>query len=125
MEELGYSPVIVPLSVLRRLYPLCREAGFNITVTLVHREHDWVLTDVGPEDQTRQHYALAVDYGSTNIVMQLVDMESGCVIGEEKRLTVRSPMVRTSSPGSPSPWRAAEKCCSGPLWTPSISFSMR
>ena len=70
--------------MLRRLYPLCREAGFDITVTLVHREQDWVLTDVEAGDQTRQHYALAVDYGSTNIVMQLVDMESSCVIGEEK-----------------------------------------
>ena len=84
LEELGYSPVTIPLPVLRRLYPLCREAGFDITVTLVHREQDWVLTDVEAGDQTRQHYALAVDYGSTNIVMQLVDMESGCVIGEEK-----------------------------------------
>ena len=43
LEELGYSPVTVPLPVLRRLYPMCREAGFDITVTLVHREHDWVI----------------------------------------------------------------------------------
>ena len=84
LEVLGYSPVTVPLSVLRRLYPMCREAGFDITVTLVHREHDWVLTDVEAGDQTRQHYALAVDYGSTNIVMELVDMNSGTVIGSEK-----------------------------------------
>ena len=84
LNALGYEPVTVPLPVLRRLYPLCREAGFDITVTLVHREYDWVVTDVEAGDQTRQHYGLAVDYGSTNIVMQLVDMVSGSVIGEEK-----------------------------------------
>ena len=84
LNMLGYTPVTMPLSVLRRIYPLCREAGFDITVTLVHREHDWVITDVEAGDQTQHHYGLAVDYGSTNIIMQLVDMHSGCVIGEEK-----------------------------------------
>lgn len=84
LKALGYGPVAVPLSVLRRLYPLCREAGFDITVTLVHREREWSVIDVEAGDQTGHHYGLAVDYGSTNIVMQLVDMASGCVIGEEK-----------------------------------------
>ena len=84
LDALGYAPVTMPLPVLRRLYPLCREAGFDITVTLVRRELDWVVVDVEPGDQRGQHYALAVDYGSTNIVMQLVDLISGHVIGEEK-----------------------------------------
>ena len=84
LNTLGYAPVTMPLAVLRRLYPMCREAGFDITVTLVHREQDWVVTDVEPGDQTRHHYGLAVDYGSTNIIMQLVDLYSGSVIGEEK-----------------------------------------
>lgn len=84
LNTLGYKPVTIPLQVLGRLYPLCRNAGFDITVTLVHREHDWVVTDVEAGDQTRQHYGLAVDYGSTNVIMQLVDMASGSIIGEEK-----------------------------------------
>ena len=84
LNTLGYAPVTMPLVVLQRLYPLCRNAEFDVTVTLVHREQDWVVTDVEPGDQTRHHYGLAVDYGSTNILMQLVDMHSGAVIGEEK-----------------------------------------
>ena len=84
LNTLGYEPVVFPLKVLRRLYPLCRNAGFDITVTLVHREQDWVVTAVEPGDRTGQHYGLAVDYGSTTIVMQLVDLNSGAVIGEEK-----------------------------------------
>ena len=80
LESLGYSPVVFPLSVLRRLYPLCREAGFDITVSLVHRQYDWIVTDVEAGDTTGHHYGLAVDYGSTTIVMELVDMASGTVI---------------------------------------------
>lgn len=84
---LGYEHVVVPLPVLRTLYPLCRDADFDITVTLVHREHDWVVTRVEPGDQRHNHYGLAVDYGSTTILMQLVDLNTGTVIGEEKAVT--------------------------------------
>ena len=84
LNALGYEPVTVPLHVLRQLYPMCRDANFDVTVTLVHREFDWVVTHVEAGDQTHHHYGLAVDYGSTNILMQLIDMDSGSVIGEEK-----------------------------------------
>lgn len=84
LEVLGYENITFPLHVIRKLYPLCRDAGFDITVTLVHREFDWVVTDVEAGDQRQHHYGLAVDYGSTTVVMQLVDLNSGSVIGEEK-----------------------------------------
>lgn len=84
LNTLGYAPVQIPLNVLRQLYPMCRKAAFDITVTLVHREYDWVVTHVEAGNQTHCHYGLAVDYGSTNLVMQLVDMHSGSVIAEEK-----------------------------------------
>ena len=84
LHALGYEHITFPLKVLRKLYPLCRNAGFDITVTLVHREFDWVVTDVEAGDTTARHYGLAVDYGSTTIIMQLVDMNSGAVIAEEK-----------------------------------------
>lgn len=84
LQTLGYENVTIPLPVLQKLYPLCREAGFDITVTLVHRELDWVVTRVEAGDQRQHHYGLAVDYGSTTILMQLVDLHSGAVIGEEK-----------------------------------------
>lgn len=84
LEALGYTYVTMPLRVIRKLYPLCRDANFDITISLVQRETDWVITDVEPGDQRQHHYGLAVDYGSTTIVMQLVDLNSGSVIGEEK-----------------------------------------
>ena len=84
LNTLGYDPVTIPLHVLRQLYPLCRNAGFDFTVTLVRREADWVVTHVESGDQRQHHYGLAVDYGSTSILMQLVDLNSGSLIGEEK-----------------------------------------
>lgn len=83
LNALGYSSVSFPLRVLRKLYPLCREVPGGITVTLVHTGNCWTVTDLEAGDTTFAHYGLAVDYGSTTVVMQLVDMRSGAVIGEE------------------------------------------
>ena len=82
LEVLGYENVSFPLEVLSKLYPLCRNAGFDITATLVKREFDWVVTNVEAGDTTAFHYGLAVDYGSTTIVMQLSDLNSGAIIEE-------------------------------------------
>lgn len=84
LNSIGYENIQFPLSAVRKLYPLCRDAGFDITVTLVHREYDWVVTDVESGDTTKVLYGLAVDYGSTAIIMQLIDLNSGKVISEEK-----------------------------------------
>lgn len=86
LTSLGYENIHFPLSAIRKLYPLCRDAEFDITVTLVHREYDWVVTDIEAGDTTNAIYGLAADYGSTTIIMQLIDLKSGEVISEEKEV---------------------------------------
>lgn len=86
LKALGYENVTIPLPLLQRLYPLCRDANFDVTVTLVRREYDWVLVNMEPGDHRNHHYGLAVDYGSTTIIMQLVDMNSGTVIDQVKEV---------------------------------------
>ena len=58
LQAMGYEQVTFPLKVLRKLYPLCRNAGFDITVTLVHREFDWVVTDVEAGDMLVDNAAM-------------------------------------------------------------------
>lgn len=83
LNTLGYENVTIPLPVLRTLYPMCRNADFDVTVTLVQREYDWAVTYVEPGDRRHHHYGLAVDYGSTTLIMQLLDLNTGSVIAEE------------------------------------------
>ena len=78
LAKQGFEAVTLPLPVLRRLYPLCRKTDY--TVTLARREQDWVIVDLEAGDTRGSHYGLAVDYGSTTILMALVDMNSGTVI---------------------------------------------
>jgi len=84
LQALGYGQVTLPLQVLRKLQPLVAQG--QLTVTLVHREADCVVVDVQAGDQSHSHYGLAVDLGSTMVLMGLVDMRTGTVIGQEKAL---------------------------------------
>lgn len=82
----GYQNVKMPLQVLQRLYPMCRDCGYRITATLVYREEDWIVTAVEPGDTCSAHYGLAMDYGSTTVVMQMVDLNTGAVIAQVREM---------------------------------------
>lgn len=78
-----YGKVSMPLSVLRTLYPMCRDAAYHLTVTLVFCGNGWEVLRVEPGDTSTQLYAAAVDYGSTTLVMQVVDLSTGEVLTEQ------------------------------------------
>jgi len=86
LSQRGYDKVKIPLPLLRRLYPQCRDWGYRFTATLVYREEDWLMTAIEPGDTTATHYGLAMDYGSTTMLMQLVDLTSGAVIAQAREM---------------------------------------
>ena len=86
LQDMSFENVTFPVSAFAALYPMCREAGFQITVSLVKRAYDWAVTGIEPGDTRNRHFGLAVDYGSTTIVMQLVDLNTGNIIAEEKQV---------------------------------------
>lgn len=81
--ENKYENIIMPYKVIKTLYPMCRDNNFNITVTLLKRESDWIITNVEPGDTSKNNYGLAVDMGSTTMVMQLVDLNDGTILETE------------------------------------------
>ena len=87
LSRQGFSPVTLPLPILQKLYPLCRTAENGVTVTRVYLGADWVVTALEAGDTRLHHYGLAVDYGSTTIVMELVDLNSGAVLAREREMS--------------------------------------
>ena len=75
-----FGDVSVPVQTLRKLYPLCQKANWKITATLAWDGNGWVLANVEAGDTTLQHYGLAVDLGSTTVVMEAVDLNCGEVV---------------------------------------------
>ena len=76
----NYGLVSMPVQTLRKLYPMCQKADWKITASLAWDGNGWVLANVEPGDTTRRHYGLAVDLGSTTVVMEAVDLSSGEVV---------------------------------------------
>ena len=78
-----FGDVTVPVQTLRKLYPLCQKANWKVTVSLAWNGKGWNFTHIEAGDTTAQHYGLAVDLGSTTVVMEVVDLNKGEVLASK------------------------------------------
>lgn len=87
LKDQGYAPATMTLSALRGLYPLCRACKWSITATLVYTETGFSVAAIEAGDTTNEHYGLAVDLGSTTVVMQLININTGEILAEGKEMS--------------------------------------
>lgn len=78
-----YEGAQMSLGVMRKLYPLCGNAGWRVTVTLAWTGSVWQATGLEEGDSSGRHYGVCADLGSTTVVVQLVDCNSGQVMASE------------------------------------------
>ena len=65
------------LPALQKLYPICDEADYNITVSLAWNGSIWQVVDLEAGDTAAEHYGYAADLGSTTVVVRLVNCSDG------------------------------------------------
>jgi uncharacterized 2Fe-2S/4Fe-4S cluster protein (DUF4445 family) len=70
----------VELGVLQMLGRLLRQSDWKVTVTLGRQPQGLRILQVEPGDRTRRNYGIAVDVGTTTVVVQLVSLMSGEVV---------------------------------------------
>lgn len=87
LAGLGIDSLTIPLNVLKRLRRGPGEARRNATVT-VHEESE--VLAVEPGNTVEQNFGLAVDVGTTTLVMELVDVDSGRTLDLEAALNSQS-----------------------------------
>jgi uncharacterized 2Fe-2S/4Fe-4S cluster protein (DUF4445 family) len=79
--------MVVSLSVLRKLRRVLREDDFRVTVTLARPVHPQrgknFLVNIQAGNWTRRNFGLVFDIGTTTIYGQLIDLNSGRIIGGE------------------------------------------
>ena len=78
-----YGEVSCSLPVLKKLYPLCCQADWKITLLLVWNGKSWELADIEPGDTSDEHYGFCADLGSTTLAGELVDMNTGKVLWQK------------------------------------------
>jgi uncharacterized 2Fe-2S/4Fe-4S cluster protein (DUF4445 family) len=77
----------VPLEVVRGLGRTLRDGDWNVTAVLC----DDVLLGVEPGDTTARRFALAFDLGTTTVVANLLDLETGQPAAVRSRLNRQQP----------------------------------
>jgi uncharacterized 2Fe-2S/4Fe-4S cluster protein (DUF4445 family) len=80
VEDLGYKHLKAPLAVLSGLGRTLEEGNFKATAT-VYREKEMIAVE--PGDTTEENHGLAVDIGTTTLVMDLVDLNTGRTLATE------------------------------------------
>ena len=81
-RELDSRTIHIDLTLMKRLPELLRSAGFN-TDCLVFRERSgWTVLDVRAADAAPSAAGLAVDLGTTRVVLRLIDLYSNRTLVE-------------------------------------------
>jgi uncharacterized 2Fe-2S/4Fe-4S cluster protein (DUF4445 family) len=109
LESLGYKHLKVPVDVLSMLGRTLEEGHFKVTVT-VHRQKEVIAVE--PGNTMDQNYGIAVDIGTTTLVTDLVDLNTGKTLAIQAALNSQvkrgSDVISRISYASVDPKNAAE-----------------
>ncbi|MBT3368505.1 MAG: [Fe-S]-binding protein, partial [Nitrospina sp.] len=82
-RELNTDYVKIPLHILKSLPSRLRRFNFKAKAVLFKDPHSWILVDLIDADGQDPVLGVAIDIGTTRIVLNLLDLETGNVIGEK------------------------------------------
>lgn len=84
-QELGkiIGPVDIDLDLMNIVSGVLRESGWHVTATVGVRDRGWGLVSIEKGDASGSNYGLAVDIGTTTVVVYLIDMLTGDVVDVE------------------------------------------
>ena len=80
LGKIGMENINIPLDKIQCLAKNLRDADWDATLSLSCTDYGCELTDIEAGDETRENLGLAVDLGTTTIVVELVDLNTGKVI---------------------------------------------
>ena len=70
-------------AVLNDCLAICEQSDWQVTASLGFDGRVWELLALEPGDTAAQHYGLCADLGSTTIIMELVDLNTGETLASE------------------------------------------
>ncbi|MCK7503300.1 MAG: hypothetical protein MZV70_03770 [Desulfobacterales bacterium] len=81
-KELAAETIDVDLDLLKQLPSVLRTAGYRIRCTVFRDRGRWLLTGIDAADDPRPAAGIAVDLGTTRVVLRLIDLATCRVLGE-------------------------------------------
>ena len=81
-RHLDGEPVRVDLSLLERIPAILREQAYRVRAVVARIGAEWRLVDVFPAEGGSPFCGVALDLGTSTVVIRLVNLETGDVLGE-------------------------------------------
>ncbi|MCF8011583.1 MAG: ASKHA domain-containing protein [Clostridiales bacterium] len=75
-----YGNIRIPLNIMQKLSSACKAGNWKISGIVGKRNSGWELIDAAEDHNIQSLYGIAVDIGTTTVVVYLIDMESGKII---------------------------------------------
>jgi len=82
-KQLGWHAFDIPLDCLQGLSDKLRQNDWKITVTIARKGNGYRILKIDSLNTSNANYGVAVDVGTTTVVAQLVDMNTGKLLGSE------------------------------------------
>lgn len=82
-KQFGWHAFDIGLDCLQNLSDKLRQNDWKITVTLARKGDGYRILKIDPLDTSQANYGVAVDVGTTTVVVQLVDLNTGRLLGSE------------------------------------------
>jgi len=80
-KKVGHDSYEISLACLQDLAEKLRSNKWKVTVTVAWHNNIGRILNIECGDTTDRHYGLAIDVGTTTVVVQLIDLKTGKVIG--------------------------------------------
>ncbi|MGD8304536.1 MAG: ASKHA domain-containing protein [Desulfobacterales bacterium] len=81
-RRLDADAIHVDLDLVRRLPTILRQSAYHVRCVLWKDRHQWQLLEVSAADDIPMAAGLAIDLGTTRVVLRLVDLASGRPLAE-------------------------------------------
>jgi len=82
-KQLGWQAFEFSLDCIQHLSDKLRENEWKVTVTISKHGNNYRILKIDPLNTADASYGLAIDIGTTTVVAQLLDMNSGKLLGSE------------------------------------------
>ena len=73
-NNLGYDEIDFRLDILRKIPKVLRENNFKVTLTYIKKKNKLTIINIEPGDTGESLYGIAIDIGTTSVVVCLVDL---------------------------------------------------
>lgn len=79
-RKLGWHSYDISFNCLKDLSNILRDHDWKVTATVVKDKDRYRIHNVEPGNRTQHNFGLAVDVGTTTVVVQLVDLRTGKIM---------------------------------------------